>query len=89
MNKKREFAYSEILLSEAFKALAHPARLALLKTVAERRGNVCGEIVEVTPLAQATVSQHLMELKKAGYVQGQINGKRSNYNINWEMIDRY
>jgi ArsR family transcriptional regulator len=61
-------------LSSYAKALAHPARLAILQTLAERGTCVCGEVVDVLPLAQATVSQHLRALKDAGLVRGEVDG---------------
>ena len=61
------------------KALAHPARLEIVDLLAARGACVCGEIVSVLPLAQATVSQHLKILKEAGLVQGTIDGPRSCY----------
>jgi DNA-binding transcriptional ArsR family regulator len=61
------------------KALAHPARLRILDVLAARGTCVCGEIVEVLPLAQATVSQHLKVLREAGLLQGTIEGPRSCY----------
>lgn len=67
------------LLADRLKALAHPARLDILAVLAARGRCVCGEIVEVMPLAQSTVSQHLKVLKEAGLVQGTINGPRSCY----------
>ena len=69
-------------LAAACKALAHPARLAILQTLAERGTCICGEIVEVMPLSQATVSQHLKVLKEAGLITGEIDGTRSCYCIN-------
>ena len=66
-------------LAEAAKALGHPARLAILRTLAERGTCVCGEVVEELPLAQATVSQHLKALKAAGLVRGEVDGPRSCY----------
>ena len=66
-------------LAEKLKALAHPARLAILRTLADRGRCVCGEVVEVMPLAQATVSQHLKILKEAGLIQGRIEGRNSCY----------
>lgn len=86
INKKEEFAESEKLLSEFAKALSHPARVAILRVLAERQTCICGEIVEVLPLAQATVSQHLKELKSAGLITGEIDGKKSCYCINWEAL---
>ena len=66
-------------LAEKLKALAHPARLAILRTLADRGRCVCGEVVEVMPLAQATVSQHLKILKEAGLIDGLIEGRNSCY----------
>ena len=67
------------LLADRLKALAHPARLAILRVLANRGRCVCGEVVEVMPLAQATVSQHLKILKEAGLVRGRIDGRNSCY----------
>lgn len=66
-------------LAEAAKALGHPARLVILRTLAARGTCVCGEVVEELPLAQATVSQHLKALKRAGLVRGEVDGPRSCY----------
>jgi ArsR family transcriptional regulator len=63
------------------KALAHPARVAILRILAERGTCICGQVVEVLPLAQATVSQHLKELKEAGLVKGEVDGPRMCYCI--------
>jgi len=68
-------------LAAACKALSHPARIAILQILAQRGSCICGEIVDVMPLSQATVSQHLKVLKEAGLVKGQIDGPRSCYCI--------
>ena len=68
-------------------ALAHPARIAILKTLAKRETCVCGEIVEVMPLAQSTVSQHLKVLKEAGLIQGEIKGPSSCYCLNPKALE--
>jgi len=73
-------------LALACKALSHPARLAILQTLAQRGSCICGEIVDVMPLSQATVSQHLKILKNADLVTGQIDGQRSCYCINTETM---
>jgi len=79
-------------LVEQLKALAHPARLAILDFIldllAARGTCVCGTIVEGLPLAQATVSQHLKVLKDAGLLQGTIDGPRSCYCLDGEAITR-
>lgn len=74
-------------LALAFKALSHPARLAILQTLAKRGTCICGEIVEVMPLSQATVSQHLKVLKEAGLISGEIDGQKSCYCINTGMLN--
>lgn len=81
-NKKNIFESSDIRFAEYAKALSHPARIAILKHLAEYNTCICGEIVNILPLAQSTVSQHLKELKKAGLISGEIEGPRSCYCIN-------
>jgi DNA-binding transcriptional ArsR family regulator len=80
--KKTAFTADEQALAGLAKALAHPARIAILKELAKRQTCVCGEIVEVMPLAQSTVSQHLKELLNAGLIQGTVDGAKSCYCIN-------
>mgnify|MGYP006294407971 CR=1 FL=1 len=89
INKKEIFEPELIELADLAKALSHPARIAILRTLAEKQVCICGEIVEVMPLAQATVSQHLKELKKAGLITGEVEGKKSCYCINWEALNRF
>jgi ArsR family transcriptional regulator len=86
---KQEFEATDVELAEFARVMGHPGRIAILKTLAERNECVCGEIVDVLPLAQATVSQHLKELKKMGLVQGRISGVKSCYCINWEGFERF
>ncbi|MBS1551786.1 MAG: winged helix-turn-helix transcriptional regulator [Bacteroidetes bacterium] len=88
-NKKEEFKKSEIELAEFAKAISHPARVAILKAIAAKDMCICGEIVDVLPLAQSTVSQHLKELMKAGLIQGSIDGTKSCYCINWKTFDKF
>ena len=73
-------------LAEACRALSHPARLAILQTLANRGTCICGEIVEVLPLSQSTVSQHLKVLRKAGLISGEVDGPRSCYCIHTENL---
>lgn len=88
-NKKEEFSKQDIELADFAKALSHPARVAILKTVAKRNECICGEIVEVLPLAQSTVSQHLKELMKAGLIQGRVDGTKSCYCINPKAFEKF
>ncbi|MCI0703491.1 MAG: metalloregulator ArsR/SmtB family transcription factor [Planctomycetia bacterium] len=69
-------------------AVAHPARVQLLRLLVERGGCVCGELVGATELAQSTVSQHLKVLKDAGLIQGEIDGPRVCYCVNPEGLKR-
>jgi DNA-binding transcriptional ArsR family regulator len=89
INKKKEFSKKENELSDFSNAISHPARVAILKAIAKRRSCICGEIVEVLPLAQSTVSQHLKELLKAGLITGTVDGVRSCYCINWKTFQRF
>jgi len=87
--KLQEFIKAEQELALFAKALAHPARIAILKVLAQKNECVCGEIVDVLPLAQSTVSQHLKELKEAGLIKGTIEGPRSCYCINWKAFEKF
>lgn len=88
-HKKEEFGKKEQELAEFAKALSHPARIAILKVLAQRNECICGDIVEELPLAQSTVSQHLKELKNAGLIDGTIDGPRSCYCINWKAFEKF
>lgn len=63
-------------------AIAHPARVRILRILLARKACVCGELVGLLPLAQSTVSQHLKILKEAGLVQGEIDGPKTCYCVN-------
>ena len=89
IHKKEAFIQKEQDLAEFAKALAHPARIAILKVLAQRNECICGELVDVLPLAQSTVSQHLKELKKAGLITGTVDGPRSCYCINWKAFEKF
>lgn len=88
-HKKEEFTVKEQELAAFAKAMSHPARIAILKILAQRNECICGEIVDVLPLAQSTVSQHLKELKEAGLINGSVDGPRSCYCINWKAFEKF
>jgi len=67
-------------------AIAHPARVRIVRLLISRNACVCGEIVDEMPLAQSTVSQHLKILKESGLVQGEVDGPRVCYCINPEKL---
>lgn len=71
------------------RALSHPARVAILRHLASTGSCICGQIVDVLPLAQATVSQHLKVLKEAGFIQGEVDGPRTCYCVNPEAVRRF
>src|SRR5258706_16206054 len=89
INKREEFSQKENVLADFAKAISHPARVSILKEIAKRETCICGEIVEVLPLAQSTVSQHLKELLKAGLITGTVDGAKSCYCINWKTFERF
>ena len=89
--KLDEFSVRDNRIARYAKALGHPARVAILRFLAAKQSCVCGDIVEELPLSQSTVSQHLKELKEAGLIQGEIEGKRVCYCIDpkeWERAKR-
>jgi len=71
------------------KALAHPARIAILQHLIKINACVCGDLVDELGLAQATTSQHLKELKNAGIIQGIIEGVSVCYCINPKVWKQY
>ena len=75
-------------LAALAKALAHPARVAILTYLRKRGGCVCGDIVDQLPLAQATVSQHLKVMKEAGLLQGEVDGPRVCYCPDPRVLER-
>lgn len=80
-------AARDALLARYAKALGHPARVAIVRLLAERRTCVCGEIVDELPYAQSTVSQHLQVLKEAGLIRGEVAGPRSCYCLEPAALD--
>ena len=73
-------------LARMLKALGNPIRFRIIQTLAERQTCITGEIVETTPLAQSTVSQHLKVLSEAGLIHGEVEGPATCYCLNPEGI---
>ena len=91
LSKTEAFKASDTRVARYAKALAHPARVAILRLLAGKRSCMCGDIVDELPLAQSTVSQHLKELKAAGLIQGDITGTSVCYCIDpkeWAIAQR-
>jgi DNA-binding transcriptional ArsR family regulator len=82
--KSEAFSVKENRIAMYARALAHPARVAILKLLADKAACQCGDIVEELPLSQSTVSQHLKELKEAGLIKGEIEGVKVCYCVNVE-----
>ena len=92
ITKSEEFTVKDNKISKYAKALAHPARVAILQILIKKQACVCGDIVEELPLSQSTVSQHLKELKEAGLIKGDIDGAKICYCIDekeWEIAKEY
>jgi len=90
--KTLEFGEKENKLARYAKALAHPARIAILQLLAQKQTCVCGDLVEELPLSQSTVSQHLKELKEAGLIKGEIDGVKVCYCIDrkeWQAAQQW
>jgi DNA-binding transcriptional ArsR family regulator len=79
--KKEEFSTRQNRIAGIAKALGHPARISILEFLAKQNTCMCGDIVDHLPLSQATVSQHLAELKRAGLIKGEVDGPRVCYCI--------
>ena len=88
ITKTDEFTNEQNQLAIIFKALGHPARMAIVEFLLHKETCICGDIVDELPLAQATISQHLKELKNANIIQGSIEGKSICYCLNKETIGK-
>lgn len=76
-------------LAQMAKALAHPARIAILDYLLKANACINSDLVQELGLAQATISQHLKELKLMGLIKGNVEGTSMNYCINKEMWEAY
>ena len=85
-SRKEAFNNKQNKIAEYAKALGHPARIAILEFLSKQNSCMCGAIVEELPLSQATVSQHLAELKRVGLIQGEIEGPRVCYCIDEKAL---
>ncbi len=92
ITKTEEFTIKQNKIAKYAKALAHPARIAILELLIKKQACICGDIVDELPLSQSTVSQHLKELKDAGLIKGDIDGVKVCYCIDekeWENAKTY
>lgn len=92
LTKTEIFTAEQNQLATLMKALAHPARIAILQRIMLSNTCICGDLVGELGLAQATISQHLKELKTSGLIQGTIEGVSVCYCIdpkNWKLLEGY
>ncbi len=87
-SKADQFDRVDLHLANIAKALAHPARIAILKYLSTVEQCICGDIVDNLPLSQSTVSQHLKALKEVDLITGEIDGPRVCYCLNASVCER-
>jgi len=91
LTKTEIFTEEQNRLAVMLKALAHPARIAILQQMIKANACICGDLVDDLGLAQATISQHLKELKNAGLIQGTIEGVSTCYCVEpnaWKLLQK-
>ena len=91
LTKTENFTAEQNQLAMLLKAIAHPARIAILQQIISANACICGDLAEELGLAQATISQHLKELKNAGIIQGTIDGVKVCYCIEpktWALLQK-
>ncbi len=88
LTKTENFTQEQNDIAVLLKALAHPARIAIVEYLLSVDACICNDIVAEINLAQPTVSQHLRELKNAGIIQGEVEGKSICYCVNPETLKK-
>ncbi len=86
--KSNLFTNVEIELAEICKAMSHPAQIKILNILTEMKVCMMGDIANLVPLAQSTVSQHLKELKRVGLIKGEVEGPKICYCINEQQLSK-
>lgn len=87
ITKTSEFTAEQNKKALIFKALGHPARVAIIEHILSVKTCICTDLVGILPLSQATISQHLRELKESGIIKGTIEGTSICYCLNSEILD--
>lgn len=88
ITKSSSFTTQQNETALLLKAIAHPARIAIVEYLLKVQSCICGDIVSELPLAQATISQHLKELKNAGIIKGNIEGTTICYCLENEVVEK-
>lgn len=86
--KTAHFTDKQNTIATLTKALGHPARVAIVEYLIKVDTCICGDIVNELPLAQPTISQHLKELKNAGWIKGTIEGNAICYCIDQKAVTK-
>lgn len=89
LTKSEIFTEKQNRLAHMMKALAHPARIAIIQHLVKSQACICGDLVDELGLAQATISQHLKELKSIGLIKGTVEGTSICYCINSKVWNQY
>lgn len=89
MSKTEIFTEKQNRLAQMMKALAHPARIAIIQQLVKSQACICGDLVNELGLAQATISQHLKELKNIGLIKGTVEGTSVCYCIDGKVWNQY
>ena len=89
LTKTAIFSNKQNRLASVMKALAHPARIAIIQELIKANACICGDLVTGVGLAQSTISQHLKELKNAGLIKGTIDGASVCYCIDEKAWKQY
>lgn len=89
ITKSEIFTDKQNKMAIMLKALAHPARIAIIEHLVNMQSCICGDLVEELGLAQATISQHLKELKNTGIIKGTVDGTSICYCIDDKVWDQF
>ena len=85
ISKAHKFNHVQNRVADIAKALANPARIAIIQHIAAKQSCICNDLVEELPLSQSTISQHLNELKRVGLIKGEVDGPKVCYCIDNEV----
>lgn len=87
ITKSALFKKRQNKMANLAKAFNHPARVAILEYILDNKSCICNDLVDVLPLAQSTITQHLKELKQTGIIKGEVEGPKVNYCIDENVWD--
>ena len=85
-SKADKFNKKDVFVADIAKALSHPARIRILDILNNMKVCMTGDIVDLLPLSQSTVSQHLKELRRVGLIQGEVEGPKTCYCLDNKML---